>query len=247
MVRGAPHVWLRRLISGGVARDGADPAAGADQSAAPAAPRIKPPASHPVTAGVAVAVWVAATAVLGYQAGLALDRLLTWVGGGLSLALALSLFLAKERAELRRKTLEACEKQFLDKDLRQAVAAVNQALAQGSFSLTDEAYLQNTYLVTALLNLVESHCKGAVNALYDFALVREWDLALADMLIRNFLVRPAGGTLPTEAFLGDDFPNMRAVFGPLFDAATRRPSEYRAAPPTAAAAFAAASRSHGFG
>ncbi len=178
-------------------------------------------------------------------AGLRLREEVAPIGAALSLVLALTLYLSRERSERRRKTLEAYEKQYLDPTLREAIQAIRLAVAEGSYSETaaadGDSHLART---TLLLNYLETCCAGARRGLYDPDLLGEFLGPLARFMIENFLVRPRSGRLPTEVFLplglGAEgvapaeavapFPNLRAVFPARFAAAAGRAGDYLPAP-----------------
>jgi hypothetical protein len=66
-------------------------------------------------------------------AGLRLQADVAPVGPALSLVLAFTLYLSRERSERRRKTLELYEKQLTDPILRGSIHAVRLAVAEGSY------------------------------------------------------------------------------------------------------------------
>ncbi|HYZ33706.1 MAG TPA: hypothetical protein VE684_15660 [Crenalkalicoccus sp.] len=198
----------------------------------------------PLQVGLVGTVWLLAVLAWARAAGLSLRDEVAPVGAAFSLLLALVLYLSKERSERRRKTLEACETQFLDADLRDAVYALRLKVAQGEYSEgvapDGESDISRTTLV---LNYCETCCAGAAHGLYDAGLMREFLGPLATFMIGSFLVAPRGGELPTRLFLATapvpaevpeeasvPFANLRALFPEVFAAAAARHSPYLPAP-----------------
>jgi hypothetical protein len=156
-----------------------------------------------------------------------------------------SALLSKERSERRRKTLEAYEKQFLDKTLREAIHSLRLAVAEGRYAETTAAAPESHLgLTTLLLNYLETCCADARHGLYDRDLLREFLGPLAQFMVENFLVAPCRGRLPTEVFLplgtgssgvapeeaAAPFPNLRRFFPEMIAAAQARDSDYAPAP-----------------
>lgn len=199
----------------------------------------------PARVGVLGVVWVLAGSTLAIAAGLDLQRQVAPVGAALSLVLALTLYLSRERSERRRKTLEAAEAQFLDQTLREAIHRLRIAVAEGSYREAGAEAPGSDFALTALiLNYLETCCAGARRGLYDAALVQEFLGPLAQFMIEHFLVAPRAGDLPTRAFLprgpavdsaalaerDAPFPNLRGVFPALVAAARQRVGDYQPAP-----------------
>lgn len=202
-------------------------------------------AQNPVGLGLAAAIWVLALMALATAAGFDLRTQVAPVGAALSLVLGLTLYLSKERSERRRKTLEAYEKQFLDKTLREAIHSLRLAVAEGRYAETTAAAPESHLgLTTLLLNYLETCCAGARHGLYDRDLLREFLGPLAQFMVENFLVAPCRGRLPTEVFLplgtgssgvapeeaAAPFPNLRRFFPEMIAAAQARDSDYAPAP-----------------
>jgi hypothetical protein len=191
---------------------------------------------EPVELGIAGAVVVLGLAAAATAAGLSLRDHVAPIGVGLSLVLALALYVSKERSERRRKTLEAYEIQILDSDLRDAVYLLRYAISQGTYAPVATPTLPSDVAATTLLlNYLETCCAGAQRGLYDRELMREFQRPLASFMIESFLVMPQAGRLATEAFLAPGpaatpYSNLRQVFPEVFAAAAQRVSDYVPAP-----------------
>jgi hypothetical protein len=171
--------------------------------------------------GLACGLWVLAAVALARVFSLSLRDDVAPVAAALGVVVAFVLYRAKEASERRRKSLEICEKQYLDKELREAVATIRDAVGYGGF---DEAALlrRNVTLATLLLNYCESCCAGVVRGLYDRAVMREFLGPLARYLVASFLHAPAGAVLASPVFRDlpaepeRPFGNLRRVFPEAF-------------------------------
>ena len=150
-------------------------------------------------------------------------------------AVALGVFIAKEYADRRRKTLEALEKQLYDKDLRTAIAKVVTALETGTYE-PDDAPPKTGSLrddTSFIINYVETCCEGAECWVYDRTLLRNLlKPFVVDLLIRHFLVDRPG--MASRKFL-PELPRltaMQATFAAEFAAARRAAGAPAATPKT---------------